>query len=594
MSEGGVNGEGERKSEDLEGVLREHGYLDTGVEKFLGFSGAGRRAFRSTLWRTALLATILLLPAGLLLHLVVDPDLVREPARALRLVAFLAAGLFVIGGGLGCSLLLLTRDASRRGRRRGALALGILTTAGLVWAFLTARSAGSLRLSDLAVGVVLLGTAVALLWLLRLVAERSAGAQGGAGRGPVWALIVVLVALGLGIAMAFAPSRIEPRSSSAFSVVQTGQRIAWIQIDGLSPRRLDALLARGAGPLATWRDEGSGAETPAEIAALDIPSALDPPTAWTTAATGRGPAAHGIGAVSDARRRWGGRGLGRDLLHALWPPALPREEIPASSLLRRLPSVAEIVAAKDYRVLSLNAWCSGPSEADDGIDLVSDHALRRFVAEGVGVFEEEDVHPEALRRDMAALVAELGPKPLAERKAGLDAALVGVLERALSRSGDRTPDLVVLGLTSLDLVALDGDAEADARQEVALGASLARALAALAPTHAVVISSGPGYAEPSSAGAVFLRGGPFRSAPGVRLALVDLAPTILRVLGFPRADDAEGRVVERLLRADFLKRFAPRDIATHGDRCGGVMGDARLEAQHLDALRTLGYGGGRR
>jgi hypothetical protein len=597
-----------KRGDAIEDALREHGYLDAGVERFLGRPGATRgRTLLGTVARAALIGGPALALAWTLIHLSVDTGLLREPARALRLGLVLGLLGTTFALAMGGLVSLLGRRAARTGRARAATCAAAIPVLVLVANHLTLRASGPPGIDDLVAGLVAVGLFGGLAWLFRLVAEIAAGAVGriGPGRGLGMVAFFLALALALGLGAALAPTKFEAQGASSYSVVQTGHRVAWIQIDGLSPDLLDRLLeieTPGADAEAVFGQAEEGRDR--AVAALAMPGAPVPPTAWTNAATGRGAAAHGVADVEGRRRRWGGRGWRADLWQALWPAALEVETLATSALLRRLPSMTEIAASKDYRVLSINAWCSGPGEVADGVSLISDRSLRGLLAGTQAPLSPEDVHPEPLRQALETRRAGLEAMPLERRKEELDGLVVALLDAALAEAEEAgQPDLIVVGLSSLDLLALGRDAlrpedevEAGRRRDQlkTFAVRLARLVARLRDSHAVVISTGPGYANPSEDGVVVFEGGPFRAAPGLKIDLVDLAPTLLRVLGFPRARDFDGRVVERLFDPAFLRKFSPREIETYGDRRGAADGDDQLAAEQLDALRTLGYGGGPR
>ena len=77
--------------------------------------------------------------------------------------------------------------------------------------------------------------------------------------------------------------------------------------------------------------------------------------------------------------------------------------------------------------------------------------------------------------------------------------------------------------------------------------------------------------------------------------VLDVAPTILAILGIPISEDMAGRVWTEALNEDFLARFPVETIPSHEDprpgKAGpveGIMDDEALE-ERMERLRALGY-----
>jgi arylsulfatase A-like enzyme len=81
------------------------------------------------------------------------------------------------------------------------------------------------------------------------------------------------------------------------------------------------------------------------------------------------------------------------------------------------------------------------------------------------------------------------------------------------------------------------------------------------------------------------RGGRIASA-----GLVDVLPTLLRLLDVPIAQDLEGRVIADALDAGFLESRPAASVATYGplDR-PAEPGESELDRNVLERLRSLGY-----
>ena len=100
------------------------------------------------------------------------------------------------------------------------------------------------------------------------------------------------------------------------------------------------------------------------------------------------------------------------------------------------------------------------------------------------------------------------------------------------------------------------------------------------------------YAEPP--GVLYAYGKEFRQ--GGRLegaSLYDVAPTVLRVCGFPPARDMQGRCLEEILTPEFSRKHPPLDpVDSYGPRHpsgGGAKQPATVTRDIKDHLRGLGY-----
>lgn len=100
-----------------------------------------------------------------------------------------------------------------------------------------------------------------------------------------------------------------------------------------------------------------------------------------------------------------------------------------------------------------------------------------------------------------------------------------------------------------------------------------------------------------AAGPKIRRGG--AEIPGA--SVLDLTPTLLHYLGFPVAEDMDGRVLERIFSNDFRQRNPIRTIATYEEPEAGAPETRLAAADDLDpeevaaaeeGLRALGYLGG--
>lgn len=92
-------------------------------------------------------------------------------------------------------------------------------------------------------------------------------------------------------------------------------------------------------------------------------------------------------------------------------------------------------------------------------------------------------------------------------------------------------------------------------------------------------------------GILLMRGGPLRRAARLpRAEIVDLAPTILYLLGVPIPEDMDGTVLEEAIAPEFLSAHPRRRGAREGgpmETMGGLGADE--EAEIRETLRGLGY-----
>ncbi|MGD2175836.1 MAG: hypothetical protein PVJ27_10575, partial [Candidatus Brocadiaceae bacterium] len=103
-----------------------------------------------------------------------------------------------------------------------------------------------------------------------------------------------------------------------------------------------------------------------------------------------------------------------------------------------------------------------------------------------------------------------------------------------------------------------------------------------------------GHARGEPPGVIYALGPEFRRAEAAQGASVyDVAPTVLRVCGFPTSREMEGRPLEEILTPEFLDAFAaPEPVDSYGPR--RRRHDTPMDSQEMDReveehLRALGY-----
>jgi tetratricopeptide (TPR) repeat protein len=96
-------------------------------------------------------------------------------------------------------------------------------------------------------------------------------------------------------------------------------------------------------------------------------------------------------------------------------------------------------------------------------------------------------------------------------------------------------------------------------------------------------------------GIVLFAGPPVRPGRLDTTDLLDIAPTVLYLSGFPVPEDMPGRVVVEAIREEFRHRFPQTGIRSYEgigrphENGGEVVADATADAEMLENLRSLGY-----
>jgi predicted AlkP superfamily phosphohydrolase/phosphomutase/tetratricopeptide (TPR) repeat protein len=409
----------------------------------------------------------------------------------------------------------------------------------------------------------------------------------------------------------------------AARTVTTGLRVAIIGLDGADWEVIDPLIAHGRMPnLARLRAR----------AAWGPMKSMDPmlsPILWTTVATGKPPDQHGIidFLVRDARtgkpepvssraRRvkalWNiTTDAGRTADVIAWWATWPAEEIHGHLVSDRV-AYSTFSFTGDLKDQTGATWPAGDFQKLRPLlvdaSKIKDAELRRFA----------DATPEEFRR-LATIVAS-------ERS--YQAAALDLLQRG-------QPDLFALYYQGIDEVShrfahfmppkmgmvtqedynrYHGTVEAYYEYQDAL---LGEILPKLDPRTEIVILSDHGFRNgggrpqddpPYIEGkpglwhrryGIFMMAGPV-TVPG-RLdttSLLDIAPTVLYLLGLPRAEDMPGRIVQEAIDAAFRARVPERTIATYegigksSRPAGDLVADSRVDNEMIEKLRSLGYIGG--
>jgi len=407
-------------------------------------------------------------------------------------------------------------------------------------------------------------------------------------------------------------------------------RVIVLGLDGIDPRVVELLVAEGRMP-AFARLQAEGAFGPLQA---DLP--LVSPVLWTTIATGRRPADHGISSFKEAGDVAGAKQ-------------------PVTSTMRRVQALWNIASEAGRRVAVVGWWATWPPETVNGA-VVSDRTCYHLLFEKgqQGQLAIRDaVYPPGLAERIAPMIRR--PSDIGEEEAGRFITVPAeelarpfdfaddlshfrwALASATSYSaigedlwGSERPDLLMVYIEATDstshlfghLFKAEGLQGELAEQQTRYGRAveemyvwadelLGRLMAAAGDDTTLVVVSDHGFklgelhGDPSvtrdmrrvstraheTYGIVGLWGRDVRKGVAIQEATqLDIAPTVLTLLGLPAAQDMPGRVLSGAL-ADV--KAAPR-VATyeHAEAAsksadGGASG--AVDEQVIAHLEALGY-----
>ena len=401
--------------------------------------------------------------------------------------------------------------------------------------------------------------------------------------------------------------------------VATGLKVAIVGLDGADWELIDPLVARGRLPNLA-RLKARGAWGPMR--------SMDPmlsPLLWTTVATGKPPEQHGI-------------------IDFLVRDARTGKPVPVSSRARKVKALWNMLGDAGRTSDIVAWWATWPAEPTAG-HIVSDRVAystftftpgledaagatwpkeyfatirgRLVAAEAIPDAELRrfaDATPEEFRR-LATIVASArsyhaaGLDLLARGQPDLFALYYQGIDEVAHRYAHFMPPKMAM-VTADEHRRYRGTVEAYYEyQDTLLGEILGR----LAPESVVIVLSDHGFRngtgrpqnEPpyieGKPGLWHRRFGIFMMAgihvqPG-RLdttSLLDVAPTVLYLLGLPIAEDLPGRIVEEAIDARFRARVAVRTIPSYegigaAAAATDLVADSRVEEEMIEKLRSLGY-----
>jgi len=414
-------------------------------------------------------------------------------------------------------------------------------------------------------------------------------------------------------------------------------RVIVLGIDGADPEAIDLLMSEGKLPnFAKLRREGA-------YGRLQSAKPMLSPILWTTIATGKPPADHGIGHFVAVNEKTG-------------------EQLPVTSQMRRVQAIWNIASAAGRRVGVVGWWATWPAETVNGA-VVSDHTCYHFLFDEGATGDEKKIgitYPPGLEASIAPLVRR--PKDVTPAEAARFITVPPAeFERAFTFDDDvshfrwalataesyrriglsllerERPDLLLVYVEGVDsashlfghLFRAQGLAGELAAQQARYGHAVERMyeyadevlgdfMSRVDANTTLVVLSDHGFQlgvlqdDPSKTrdmrrvserfhridGIVYLYGrGVRRGARIDGATLLDVTPTVLTLLGLAPAQDMPGRVWSAALGqpepARAVASYEPaggrRNEAAQAAAPGQAARDGAVDPAVLERLRALGY-----
>jgi predicted AlkP superfamily phosphohydrolase/phosphomutase len=401
------------------------------------------------------------------------------------------------------------------------------------------------------------------------------------------------------------------------------RKVSIYGVDGAAWNVIDPLLARGELPNLA-RLIGAGVR-----ARLRSHQPLISPPVWTTIATGVSREVHGIENFV-IRGRGAKTRIGGQL---------------ASSQDRKVHALWTIANQRQLNSAVLGWWATYPAEVIRGA-IVSERALRTRESDLASLFGGRDpmeaalTHPPELLATVAQFLPASNPPDLDERAEVLHS--MQIEDRALARTlqtlrGERGPfDLEMVLLRGVDVIshhfwkfhepdaAVYEASDRPTREEVEeLGSTvtdhyrlvdrlIGDLIADMGPDDVALVISDHGFeagmqpyrkgvlsgtheSEDALYGILIASGGPVRKAVQLEgVSIVDIAPTVLHLLGLPVPESMEGRVVADALDPAWLASHPIGRIAAYDDPPVLLPdlprdGESTVDDAVMEHLRRLGY-----
>jgi hypothetical protein len=394
--------------DDLRARLRELGYLDAGVDRFVLGTVGGSRGLVSVAWRSSvrigLLAALILGPSTVVALGARVPGLVTGARDALVLALYLgvffgvAVTLLSLAAalGLGAVAARLWTGARAAGRTRmlamgagAVVAVGCLVYLVFWWTSVSAAGASLFRspwtwlfLAAAAAVSLLLGHLVRIATLAVTVRGEATSwtALGRWRRSPALTFGLAVVAFAGAAALLAIAARREATTTpgqgakTAIHASATAVRLSVVAVDGFDADYAQRLAAEGRTPTLARLMAGATASMPASDAA-------DPARTWTSFATGQPATVHGVGGI-ETRRVSGtegtveaGSGIGAAIAIATDALRLTRPVL-STSLQRRSKTLWEVASDAGLSTIVVNWWATWPVPEGKGTVLSDRAALR--------------------------------------------------------------------------------------------------------------------------------------------------------------------------------------------------------------------------
>lgn len=630
----------EIRVDELRMQLRALGYLDAGVDRFVLGPASGMRsplaiAALGSL-RIGILAAILLGPAVAVGIGTRFPGLVTNTSDAVVVAIYLALlfGAAATIGSFLASLIVARLPVAWIGGRARSISRGAgVMVGGACLAYLTlwwrianpdlATLSPAWTAAALAIEVaisLLLGHASAITAFAVIVASHP-GAAPAAERRSTWKLTVaagvMAFAAAAGLLLMTAPSIANAGPAPNLAVVSPGLRVRLIAVDGLDPGAMRALAATGRVPNLSRMLEGGSV-------LIAAPEVRDPARDWTTIATGQPPEVHGVqgletrrvaglqGSVTSSRQQ----GMIRALRGATDMLRLTRPSTASGAELRSK-TIWEVAADAGLRPAVINWWATWPASTGGANPpiVLSDRATLRLERGGAldgevapaALYERIRAEWPGITQEAGSLVTGLLPASGDEETSAVlrRAAEVDALQVVMARRVQTSSlDLLALYLPGLDIAqhallgagagvgpsALQVRLEAVRSYYVYLDGLLKDALIP-AEDELVLLLAQPGRLETIDHGFIAARGANAATGVNGSATAVDVAPTILHMLGLPVSREVLGKPIMTLFSTEFAGRFPVRGIESYGRRAApaGLRDGQPLDQEMIERLRSLGY-----